>query len=914
MRPVLLFCLLLGTLSNFAQTTLYDLTCDHLKNPLGHGSPQPRLSWKLRSSQRNTLQSAYQIRVASSAIFDAKSLVWDSGKRMSEESILQNYAGPALQSGRRYHWQVRIWDQNGQESPWSETAWWEMGLLSAQDWQAQWIDPEKEIDVKKSNPASYLRKAFALNKKVQSARLYVASRGLHEMYLNGQRVSDVCFAPGWTAYQDHLQYFTCDVSNLLKTGPNALGAMMGDGWYRGFLAWENNRNVYGERLALLAQLQVTFSDGSKQMIVSDGSWKATTNGPILKSDIYNGEHYDARKELPNWANAAYNDAAWWPVKVTDYPKNNLVAPQGPPVRRIEEVKAKKVFRTPQGDLVVDFGQNLTGRVRFTLQANAGDTLRIEHAEVLDKKGNFYNANMRAAKTEIVYTFKGGGPETYEPFFTFMGYRYIRLKGWKGDLPLGAITSWVMHSDMPKTGEFTCSDPLLNQLQQNIQWGQRGNFLDVPTDCPQRDERLGWTGDAQAFSRTAAFNYQVAGFFHKWLDDLIADQGINGGVPFVIPDVLQKNRTATFGASKLGEINGSAGWGDVAHIMPWNLYLIYGDKQLLARQYASMQKWATFIESNSKNNLWQSGFHFADWLFYQPRMEQHMEKNGYTDTYYISSAFYALSIDHLRKAARVLGKSDDEARYAAQFERIKAAFNHEYVAPSGRTVSDSQTSYVLGLMFDLFKDENREAAVRQLVSDIKGRRNHLSTGFLGTPYLCHVLSDNGQTKVAYDLLMQQTYPSWLYPVKMGATTIWERWDGIRTDTSFQDVGMNSFNHYAYGAIGDWMYRVVAGLEIGKPGYKHILIQPQPSDTLSRAKVVFQSSYGEIISSWERVGEKLMMNVKIPANTTATVTLPTDDPFSVREGGVAPINMLKTKTGVQVEVGSGEYQFECKYRRM
>lgn len=901
MRSLYLLLILLGfTLSGHAQLSVASLTCEHLVNPMPLDASKPRLSWKLSSPQRNILQTAYQIRVATAADFNKKSLIWDSGKVSSGESILQEYAGPALQSAKRYYWQVKAWDNQNHESLWSPTAWWEMGLLKPEDWKASWVEPEQTVDPKTMPPAPLLRKSFTLNKKIQSARLYVTSHGLNEMYINGKRVGRDLFTPGWTAYQDHLQYFTYNVDSLVKTGANAIGAMLGDGWFRGYLAWEDNRNVYGQKLGLLAQLVVTFSDGSQQVIGTDNTWKANNNGPIRLNDLYNGETYDARMEMPNWANADFNENGWWNVKVVDFPKNNLIAPQGPPVRRIQFLKPQRLITTPQGDKVLDFGQNITGWVRFKVTGSAGTTIKINHAEVLDKKGNFYTTNLRHAKCELNYTLKGQGEETYEPHFTFMGFRYVKISNYPGELKLENFTAVPIHSDMVKTGEFSCSNALLNQLQSNIQWGQRGNFLDVPTDCPQRDERLGWTGDAQAFSRTAAYNYQVAGFFTKWLNDLIADQGDNGGVPHVIPDVLQRKEKKN--------ITGSSGWGDVCTIAPWNMYLIYGDKRLLERQYNSMEKWVAWITTKAPDGLWKGGPHFGDWLFYQAQTSSPMEKSGYTDPDYIATAFYANSVDILRKTAQVLGKKADESKYAALHDKIKTAFNKEYVAASGRTISDSQTSYVLGLNFNLFEEKNREAATAQLVKDIKSRGNHLSTGFLGTPYLCHVLSDNGQTEVAYDLLFQQSYPSWLYPVKMGATTIWERWDGIKPDSTFQDAGMNSFNHYAYGAIGDWMYRVTTGLEIGQVGYKHILIQPQPTNKLDFAKSTFQSNYGEIASGWERKDGKTKLMVKIPANTTATVTLPTKDAGAVREGGNPVTNAKAGPKGVVVEVGSGEYVFE------
>ncbi|MEO6228593.1 MAG: alpha-L-rhamnosidase C-terminal domain-containing protein, partial [Ferruginibacter sp.] len=446
----------------------------------------------------------------------------------------------------------------------------------------------------------------------------------------------------------------------------------------------------------------------------------------------------------------------------------------------------------------------------------------------------------------------------------------------------------------------CSDSLINQLQHNIRWGQKGNFLDVPTDCPQRDERLGWTGDAQAFCRTAAFNMDVAPFFTKWLKDLSADQYKDGAVPFVIPNVLSKNSET------------SAGWGDVSTIVPWTIYKVYGDKQILETQYPSMQAYVNYIRNKAGDSyLWKGGSVFGDWLFYKSMRQT--ENDGYTSPDMIATMFYAYSVDLMAKTAHALGKSADEKMYADLFEKIKDAFMKNYVTGEGRIASESQTSYVLALEFNLLPEAMRAKATGYLVADIKSRGNHLSTGFLGTPYLCHVLSANGRADVAYDLLMQQSFPSWLYPVKMGATTIWERWDGQKTDSTFQDVGMNSFNHYAYGAIGDWMYRVVAGIEIGEPGYKQILIQPTPTDKLSFAKASFESAYGTIASGWEKKDGKMMVKVSIPANTTAIVTLPKTTASDVLEsnkavqGNAAFKNIKAVGDDLQFEVGSGEYEF-------
>jgi len=492
----------------------------------------------------------------------------------------------------------------------------------------------------------------------------------------------------------------------------------------------------------------------------------------------------------------------------------------------------------------------------------------------------------------------------------MGFRFIEISGFPGTLTTENITGVVVHSDMKPTGTYESSNKLLNQLQHNIQWGQKGNFVDVPTDCPQRDERLGWTGDAQAFSRTAAFNFDVAPFFTKWLKDLAADQKPGGEIPDVIPDVLNK-QNATSAAP-------SAGWGDVGVIVPWTMYTVYGDRKLLETQYPSMKKWVEYIRNKAGDSYqWKGGSKYGDWLFYHPPVNSHTAADGFTEHDFIATAYFAYSANLLAQAAKVLGNTDDEKTYTDLYKKIKEVFNKEYVTPAGRVGTNSQTSYVLALKFNLLPDELRDKAAKFLVEDIISRRNHLSTGFLGTIYLNSVLTQAGYTDVAYDLLLQETYPSWIYPVKMGATTIWERWDGQKTDSTFQDAGMNSFNHYAYGAIGDWMYRVSAGIEASEPGYKQILVQPHLSKKLDYSKAVFESMYGPIASGWERKNGKVIITVKIPANTQAVIELPVDDLSKVTENGAA-IKDTNEKMVIAVEDngkkkfgivrGSGDYVYE------
>jgi alpha-L-rhamnosidase len=853
----------------------------------------PRLSWKLSGKGRNLSQKAYSIRVSAQPSFGKGSLLWETGRIESDQSVLIPYQGP-LTSSTRYYWQVKVWDQNNKSTAWSAASFFETGLLDSNEWKGQWIEPDQ--DTAQIMPALHLRKEFSLSKKVIRARAYVTSHGFYELYLNGKRVGDQVLTPGWTSYNKRLQYQVYDITAHLRQGTNAAGAILGDGWYRSTLGWVGRFGIYGTRLGLLAQIMITYDDGTVQWILTDDSWKGTQTGPIIANSIYGGETYDARKELIGWSEPGYDDSGWRAARVVEHDKTHLLAEESVPIRRVEELRPLKIFRTPKGTLVADMGQNMVGWIRLRATGKAGTVITIRHAEVLDKFGEFYTANLRHAEATARYILKGVGTEVYEPRFTFFGFRYVAIDGFPGELTPDDITGVVVHSDMTPTGTFSCSEPLINQLQHNIQWGQKGNFVDVPTDCPQRDERLGWTGDAQAFCRTAAFNMNVAPFFTKWLKDVTADQHTDGRVPWVIPDVL------------LPQYPTSAGWGDVAIIAPWTLYRVYGDKRLLETQYTSMKAYVDFIRKTAGDSyLWKGGSIFGDWLYYKPEMENHTEPDGHTNPDMIATMFFAYSAKLLAQTAAVLNKPDDEALYNGVFEKVRAAFQQHYVTPSGRIASDSQTAYVLALHFDLLPESLRPKATEYLIEDIRRRNTHLSTGFLGTPYLCHVLSSNHRTEVGYDLLLQKTFPSWLYPVTRGATTIWERWDGQKVDSTFQDVGMNSFNHYAYGAVGDWMYGVVAGIEIGKPGYKHILIQPQPDARLSFVNASYESAHGKILSSWKLKENHFSLDLVIPVNTTATIRLPHAQIQSVLESG-KPLSQAKQEgNDVIVQTGSGEYHF-------
>ncbi len=886
-----LFLTILGTT---AQTKVEQLFCENTSNPIGMGVEKPRFTWLITSTQGSTMQTAYEL-----VVREGKKTVWSTGKVNSDQSVLVEYAGMQLHSNTKYNWQVRIWDNHGGVSAWSAPANFHTALFQESDWKAKWISIGFEEDAK-TRPVQYFRKSFAVKKKIAQATAFVTSQGMYEAYLNGSRIGDAYLTPGWTSYKTRLQYQVYDVTTLLRTGDNAAGAMLGNGWFRGTLGWVGNGNLYGKQLALLMQVHIQYADGTSDFFVTDESWRSSY-GAVQSSEIYDGETIDHTKEQKGWNNISFDDTKWSSVTTIQAGYKHLLATYNEPVKKHEVFTPIKMITTPKGERVLDFGQNLVGWVKVKASGKAGSNIVIKHAEVLDKFGNFYTDNMRSAKTTATYILNGQGEEEFEPHFTFYGFRYIKIEGDLEEIKPKNFTAVVLYSAMPMTGSFTSSNKLVNQLQQNIQWGQKGNFLDVPTDCPQRDERLGWTGDAQAFSRTAAFNYNVHNFFTKWLRDVEADQLPNGSVPFVIPNVLGQNSS------------GSAGWADVATIIPWNLYLVYGDKRILETQYASMKNWVNFMEGKSVNDLWNTGFHFGDWLFYRP-FDDNDGRAAVTDKYLIAQSFYAHSTQLLINAAQVLGKTDDVSFYTNRLKKIKAAFLNEYVTPSGRLVSGTQTAMVLALNFDMLPESMRESTATRLVENIKSYDNHLSTGFLGTPYLTDVLTRFGKTDVAYQLLLQESFPSWLYPVKMGATTIWERWNGIRTDSTFEPASMNSFNHYAYGAIGDWMYRRMVGIDNsdGHIGYKHATIKPYLGMGFTHARGELQTYYGKISNGWKIEGDRLNMETEIPANTTAIIYFPSTKNVMVngkRAEEVTGLKFLSTENGYTVfSAGSGKYVFD------
>ncbi|EFC83935.1 alpha-L-rhamnosidase [Parafrankia sp. EUN1f] len=727
-------------------------------------------------------------------------------------------------------------------------------------------------------PAPYLRRDFTVGGGLRSATLHVTALGLIEAHLNGSRVGDEVLAPGWTSYTHRLVVSRHEVTDLLVPGANTIGAILGEGWAVGRLTWEKEqRAVWADRPAAFLQLELDYGD-HVEVIGSDASWRVGT-GAILADSLYDGETCDARLHPAGWCEPGFDDAAWSAVEIVDRGLDTLVAGEAPPIRRIEELTPVEILTTPAGRTVVDFGQNLTGWVRLTVRGDAGTTVILRHAETLIDGEADFRTNRTALATDR-YTLNGDpAGETWEPRFTFHGFRYVDVDGWPGELTADALVAVVVHSDVRRTGWFETSNELVNQLHRNVVWSLRGNIVGVPSDCPQRDERLGWTGDLNAFAPTAAFLYDVRALLGSWLADLAAEQAEKGHVPLVVPDVLTMPITTP-----------TALWADVAVSLPWALYQEYGDPAVLARQYPSMTAFMDGVEAMlDERGLWNSGFQFGDWL--DPDAPAKNPAGGKTDAYYVATAYLCRTTGELARTARVLGHTEDATRYEALHRRVRAAFRDEWVTPAGLLAADTVTAYALAVCFDLLEPAQLTRAGRRLTELVAKAGHRITTGFAGTPLVAHALSRTGQLDTAYRLLLQTECPSFLYPVTQGATTIWERWDAIRPDGSLNDTGMTSLNHYALGAIADWLHRVVGGLEPAEPGYRRIRIAPQPGGGLTHATVTHDTPLGRVRVHWRHdPAVCLAVEVTVPAGAVAEVVLP------------------HHPDGLTAQVGAGDHHWE------
>jgi len=983
------------------------LRCEYLTNPVGVDFTKPSLSWQSNNTEKDWRQSAYEIHVASTATALAKPDVWNSGRQSSAESVGIAYAGPKLESRRRYYWTVRVWDTKGQPSAWSEPATWEMGLLAPSDWTAKWIrwqnpedkddlagirwiwhpaqnaaavppktvcvfrlhpsltgkvtnaglfvlakgdfqvtvnghdaggksrnwqtfdrrevrdllvtgtntieitftvqprpaygdeagpptsprpaelaallkitnangtverfpssaawqvqlnneaesKPAKELDNSDDmgplrEPAALLRHEFAIPQEVRRARVYVTALGNYRLYLNGQRVGNDVLTPDFTDYRKRVLYQTYDVTGLLARGRNAIGAILGDGWYGSPLTW-TGRRFFADTRGLLAQLEIEYADGSRQTVITDPSWK-TAASPIVDSSIYGGEVYDARLEKPGWNKTGFDDSHWLTAVAVGPPSAIVTSQMSAPVHIAQTLPPKTITHNANGAWVFDMGQNMVGWAALRLKGPAGTMVHMRFAEILNPDGTIYRDNLRNADAADIYTLRGGGAvETFQPHFTFHGFRYVEVSGYPGKPTLADLTGEVANSLTGEpTGTISTSSDLVNRMWYIGTWGQRGNFLSIPTDCPQRDERLGWMGDAGVFWRTGTYNFDIAAFSRKFMRDVSDAQTLQGAFTNVSPNMLPE---ATEGAP---------GWGDAGVIVPWTSWMQYGDQGILRENWDAMQHWMEYIQAGNPNFLRKNrlGPNFADWLAPDNRTIGHL----------VATAYWAMQAHMMSQMAHAIGKDDDAKRYDQLYENIRSAFQKEYIADDGTVGTGTQTSYVLALQMKLVPDSLKKAATDKLVQDIEAHQWHLTTGFLGTPHLLFVLADNGHTDVAYRLLLNETYPSWGYMLSKGATTWWERWNG---DTG--DPAMNSFNHYAFGSVMAWVYRYVAGIDTTPDdgGFHEIVIQPRVDSHMTHARAEYDSVYGKIVSDWTaKPGEPFSLRVTIPANTSARVILP------------------------------------------
>ncbi len=872
-----------------------DLRCEYRVNPRGIDVAGPRLSWVLESNERSQRQSHYRILVASNEeiLRSGRGDLWDSGKVVSDRTTQIRYGGKTLESGMVCCWKVRVWGGDYKGSHWSKMAIWSMGLLAPSDWKAAWIGLDSDIvppeDRKKTKiyrPCPYLRKDFALNKSVKRATVYATALGLYELHINGRRVGADYLTPGWTDYSKRIYYQTYDVTDLIKgKADNTIGAILSDGWYAGNIS-NLGQAFYGWNLRLRAQLVVRYDDGTEVVIPTDGSWKGAT-GAILEADMQGGETYDARLEMPGWDKPGFDEAGWKKVDVTESVEAKIEAYPSAPVRRLREIGPARVTQPKRRVFVLDMGTNFAGWVRLKVQGKAGDRVRLRFAERLNPDGTVYTENLRSARATDTYICKGKGTEEWEPGFTYHGFQYVEVTGYPGGVDKTSVTGVEITADTPRTGYFRCSSAQANKLYRNIRQTQRANFIEIPTDCPQRDERMGWTGDAQIYVRTATYNADVSAFMTKWMvdvEDAQYDDGVFGCMAPRPHDFV------------------SPAWADAGVIVPWTMYQVYGDTRIIKRHYDAMTRWIEHCRTNSKD-LVRPDQGFGDWLSIKADTPKDV----------LATAYFARSTRLMARMAGAIGKNSDAAKYEQLFEDIRTAFNKAFVADDGRIKGDTQTVYVLAIAFDLLDDAKAPKAIDYLVADVEKRDWHLSTGFVGTKDLMGALTKAGRLDVAYRLFNNDTFPSWGFSIRHGATSIWERWDGWTPEKGFFKPSMNSFAHYSFGAVAEWMFKTIGGIDTDGPGFKRIIIAPRPGGGIEHADVKYNSIHGKIASRWKLADGVLTLDIDIPANTTAEVRLPAADVAAVTESGkpaskAEGVKFLRMQDNAAVfSVGSGDYHF-------
>ena len=874
---------------------------NHMINPLGFGMEQATVSW-IADDTLSKKQLAAQVIVASNS--DMSDILYDSGRKADLSNLAVNLP-VKLAARTRYYWTVKVWGDAGDDAQ-SDVNWFETGKRD-ESWQAKWISPSWEDKSIRPN----LRKEFQADGQIASARAYITGFGLYELEINGSRIGEERLTPYCNSYDAWVQYQTYDVTAALLSGQNAIGVKLADGWAKGpFGTFGELNKPYIDSFLLLCEIRITLNDGSEQIIISDDSWKCHAS-PILEDSIYDGEVYDANLEIPDWSRPDFDDNGWDRViETTPTGLGRVTDRLSLPVLVKETIQPVELLHTPAGEWVLDMGQNMVGWLRIRIREPKGTRIRIQHGEVM-QDDNFYRDNLRNAKAEYIYI-SDGTERVVEPTTTFYGFRFAKLEGFSQPIQLEDFTGCVVYSDLETTGHIETSDPLVNRLFLNALWGQKGNFLDVPTDCPQRDERMGWTGDAQVFSGTASFNMDTYAFYIKFMQDLWEDQQFTDGMVASVVPTFFKDKNPESGFTS----GGACAWSDAATVIPWEVYLHFGDKTILERQYASMKAWVDWIRKQDAKSgdrkLWTIGFHFGDWLALDGPVEGGVM--GGTDNGLLASAYYRLSTNILAKAAAVLGRQDDASFYSQLSEQIKLAIQNEFFSKNGRSAVITQTAHVVALHFDLVEPDVRQRVLKDLNALLRKSNMHLKTGFIGTPYLCRSLSDNGDSDSAYQVFFQEDYPSWLYEVIMGATTIWERWNSILPDGKISGTGMNSLNHYAYGSIVEWMYRNMCGINPleAAPGFKQFEIRPEVYGKLLHAKATLKSSMGLIESGWRREENgTLTLSFAVPFDSSATAWLPAADLGAIK--GLTGLAASQDGDRVQVELQAGRYTFNYQPTR-